>query len=190
MRVFIFFILPLSDEKNYNLLSKIENMPLHLYKSSQLMVLSTAGIAYRAKTSPRYRMPRNNQNSTKGSVCRPALFKKTVHMNLNLERPTSRWLVFVSCTYSINYNIGCMGLLPDMWYCGLRMRRECRERFRRQWLQRKPLVSDPGMHHGTCVMHVPWCMSGSLTPQWRGKRSRHSRRMRNFMYLARGPYVV
>ena len=24
-------------------------------------------------------------------------------------------------------------------------------------------VSDPDMHHGTCVMHVPWCMSGSLT---------------------------
>ena len=30
-------------------------------------------------------------------------------------------------------------------------------------LQRKSLVSDPGMHHGTCVTHVPWCMSGSLT---------------------------
>ena len=29
--------------------------------------------------------------------------------------------------------------------------------------RRKPLVSDPGMHHGTCVTHVPWCMSGSLT---------------------------
>ena len=29
-------------------------------------------------------------------------------------------------------------------------------------LQRKPLVSDPGMHHGTCVTHVPWCVSGSL----------------------------
>ena len=27
----------------------------------------------------------------------------------------------------------------------------------------KPLVSDPGMHHGTCVTHVSWCMSGSLT---------------------------
>ena len=25
------------------------------------------------------------------------------------------------------------------------------------------LVSHPGMHHGTCVTHVPWCMSGSLT---------------------------
>ena len=29
--------------------------------------------------------------------------------------------------------------------------------------QRKPLVSDPGMHHGTWVTHVPWCMSGSRT---------------------------
>ena len=40
---------------------------------------------------------------------------------------------------------------------------ECRERFSRHWLRRKPLVSDPAMHHGTCVTHVPWCMSVSLT---------------------------
>ena len=33
----------------------------------------------------------------------------------------------------------------------------------RRRLQRKTLVSDPVMHHGTCVMHMPWCMSGSLT---------------------------
>ena len=33
----------------------------------------------------------------------------------------------------------------------------------RHRLQRKTLVSDPVMHHGTCVTHVPWCMSGSLT---------------------------
>ena len=39
-------------------------------------------------------------------------------------------------------------------------------RFPRHRLQRKPLVNDPGMDHGTCVTHVPWCMSGSLT---RGK---------------------
>ena len=38
-----------------------------------------------------------------------------------------------------------------------------REHFPRHRLQRKPLVSDPGMHHGTCVTHMPWCMSGSLT---------------------------
>ena len=35
--------------------------------------------------------------------------------------------------------------------------------FPRRRFQRKPLVSDSGMHHGTCVTHVPWCMSGSLT---------------------------
>ena len=34
--------------------------------------------------------------------------------------------------------------------------------FPRRRFQRKPLVSYPGMHHGTCVTHVPWCMSGSL----------------------------
>ena len=33
--------------------------------------------------------------------------------------------------------------------------------FPRRRLQRKLLVSDPGMHHGTCVTHVPWCMSVS-----------------------------
>ena len=33
----------------------------------------------------------------------------------------------------------------------------------RRRFQRKPIVSDRGIHHGTCVTHVPWCMSGSLT---------------------------
>ena len=47
-----------------------------------------------------------------------------------------------------------------------------------------PRVCDPDIHHGTCVAHVPCCMPGSLTSgflwsRWRGKRSRHSRRMRN-----------
>ena len=37
-----------------------------------------------------------------------------------------------------------------------------------------PHVSDPDMHHGTCVTHVPWCMPGSLTSgflwnRWQGK---------------------
>ena len=45
--------------------------------------------------------------------------------------------------------------------------------------------SDPDMHHGTCVTHVPWCMPGSLTSrrflwrQWRGKRCRCSHHMRS-----------
>ena len=60
-----------------------------------------------------------------------------------------------------------MGLLPDTLNDGLRMHRECRERFPRHRLQWKPLISDPGMHPGTCVTHVPWCMTGS---QIRGGR--------------------
>ena len=45
-------------------------------------------------------------------------------------------------------------------------------------------ISDPDMHHGKCVAHVPWCMpgsliSGSLWSRLREKRSRHSRRLRN-----------
>ena len=39
--------------------------------------------------------------------------------------------------------------------------------FPRNRLNRKPLVSDPGIHHVTCVTHVPWCISGSLT-RWCG----------------------
>ena len=56
------------------------------------------------------------------------------------------------------------------------------------------LVSDPDMHHGTCVTHVPWCMLGSLNngsrwSRWRGKRSDIpvACATRNFAYLVRGP---
>ena len=71
----------------------------------------------------------------------------------------------------------------------MRKRRECRERFPRHRLQRKSLVSDLGMHHDTCVTHVPWCMSRPLTrgggengPGIPGTGATH-----NFTYLARGP---
>ena len=30
-------------------------------------------------------------------------------------------------------------------------------------LSPSPRFTDPDMHHGTCVTHVPWCMPGSLT---------------------------
>ena len=50
-----------------------------------------------------------------------------------------------------------MAFLTEKQKCGLRMRWECRERFPRHRFQRKPLVSNSGMHQGTCVTHVPWC---------------------------------
>ena len=44
------------------------------------------------------------------------------------------------------------------------MRRLCRERFPRRRLQRKPLVSDPGMRRARGVVHV-----GIVNPWWRGE---------------------
>ena len=67
---------------------------------------------------------------------------------------------------------------------------ECQERYPRHRLQRKQLVGDPGMHHGTCVMQMPWCMSGSLTcgggENVSGIPGAYT--TRNFTYLARGPW--
>ena len=62
--------------------------------------------------------------------------------------------------------------------------------FPRHRLQRKPLVSDPGMHHGTCVTRVPWCMSGSLIGGGGGNVPGIPRACAtpNFTYLVRGPW--
>ena len=54
-----------------------------------------------------------------------------------------------------------------------------------------PQVSDPDIHHGTCVTHVPQCMprsptSGFLWSRRWGKRSRHSRRMHNPQFYVFG----
>ena len=51
--------------------------------------------------------------------------------------------------------------------------------------------SNPNMHHGTCITHVPWCMPGSLTggflwSRWREKRSQHPRHMQNPRFCVSG----
>ena len=83
-----------------------------------------------------------------------------------------------------------MGLLPDTENCRLRMRRECRERFPLQPISKESASyrsrhASRHVRHARAVMHV-----GIAYLRWRGKRSRHSRRMRtrNFAYLARGPW--
>ena len=70
------------------------------------------------------------------------------------------------------------------------MRWECRERF-----PRHRGLSDPDMHLGTCVTHVPWCMPGSLNSgflwsRWRGNRSRHSRRILQFYVSGKRPMLA
>ena len=103
----------------------------------------------------------------------------------------SLWITIIFVHF-IARTISSMGLLPDTYNCGLGMRRECRERFPHHRFQRKPLVSDPGMHHGTRDMHVPWCLLGSLN------RSDGENvpgipcacASGNFAYLVRGPWLL
>ena len=70
------------------------------------------------------------------------------------------------------------------------MRRECLEHFSRHWLQRKPLVSDRGMHHDTCVSQVSWCMSGSLNLGCGKNVPRPSRRMHNPQFYVSGKRLI
>ena len=81
-----------------------------------------------------------------------------------------------------------MGLLPDMCNCRLPMRWGCQERFPHHRFQRKPLVNDPCMHHSTCVTHVPWYMSRSLTRSGGENVSGipGARATRNFRHVTRG----
>ena len=59
-----------------------------------------------------------------------------------------------------------------------------------------PRVSDPDVHHGMCVTHMPWCMPGSLTrgflwSRWRGTNFPGipgACTTRNFTYLVRGSW--
>ena len=101
------------------------------------------------------------------------------------------WISYIILYYNSPL-MQTMGLLPDTQNSGLHMRQECQGRFPRHRLQRKPLVSDPAMHHGTCFTHAPWCMSGSLNrgggdnvPGIPGACT-----TRNFSHLVRGPSMV
>ena len=58
--------------------------------------------------------------------------------------------------------------------------------------QMKPVVSDSGMYHATCMTHVPWCMSESLI---RGDGENlpgipGACATRNLRYLVRGPWLL
>ena len=83
--------------------------------------------------------------------------------------------------YVVSY---CDFLFPYGDHSGYRLS----HRHRLQW---KTLISDPGMHHGTCITHVQWFMSGLLSrggeenvPGIPGVCAAHK-----FTYLVRAPCV-
>ena len=101
--------------------------------------------------------------------------------------PPSLLETIKSLPFMVKYS--SMDFLPDTYNCGLRMRRECRESF-----PRHRRLAIPTCITARAVTHVPWCMPGSLTrgflwSRWRGKYSRHSRRMHNpqFHVSGKGP---
>ena len=53
-----------------------------------------------------------------------------------------------------------------------------------------PRVSDPNMHHGTCVTHVPWWMPGSLTSGFLWSRLREKRSPRDLTYCSHKPECI
>ena len=89
------------------------------------------------------------------------------------------WLKSADC-------ISTMGLLPDTQNRWLRMRRECRKRFPRPPTSRetgsyRSRHASRHVRHARAVMHA-----GIANPRCRGKRSRHSRRMRNPQFYVSG----
>ena len=81
---------------------------------------------------------------------------------MNTFRPRQNGRYFADDIFKyifLNENVWMLIKISLKKNCGLRMHRECRERFPRNQIQSKPLVNDPGMHHG---MHV-----GIFNPRWR-----------------------
>ena len=73
----------------------------------------------------KYKWPQNFVGKCSFSVGKVAI------LHADHTPSMARWLVwgFKGCLVGYTWNLIAMGLLPDTQYCGLRMRRECRERF-------------------------------------------------------------
>ena len=106
--------------------------------------------------------------------------------------PRGLALIFDKTSYCKSLEISKPGVLGLGFHIGSKSwHHPCEAAYKAlvNFMARLPLVSDPSMHHGTCVTHVPWCMSGSLTcgggenvPCIFGACA-----TRNCTYLARGP---
>ena len=91
--------------------------------------------------------------STKGRWCEKMCPRPDVIMKYNFIEFTFQVVLNLYLHFTPFPNteiVQVMDRLTDTKNCRLRMHRECRERFPRHRFQRKPLVNDPGMHHGTC----------------------------------------
>ena len=73
-------------------------------------------------------------------------------VKMHLKMPSGKW------------RPSCLGL-NVLTLCGLNWIFSIRKMVQKLFCREQfiPLVFDPGMHQGTCVTHVLWCILGSLT---------------------------
>ena len=115
-------------------------------------------------------------------------------MHLPLERACSKSIVFI-----LNHLPPIESYLESLKNCNGPLTRYVKLRvenapgmpgtFSPPPTSKKPLISDPSMHHDMCVTYVPWHVSGSLT-HGGGENVPDipfACATRNFTYLARGP---
>ena len=96
---------------------------------------------------------------------RPFCLGLNVLIRANKVRMIQLYFVGPLCGETSEFDVpgtSTVGLLPDTQIACCVCAANAGNVFPCGGLQRKPLVKDPGMHHGTCVTHVPWCMPGSL----------------------------
>ena len=107
-------------------------------------------------------------------------------MNLNIS--PSKWRPF--CRRDTAYEDRCQAWAS----CQIRKIASAHAPEMPETFSPSPQVSDPDMHHGTCITHVPWCMPGSLTSGflWKiggmGGNVPGACATCNFTYLVRGPW--
>ena len=119
----------------------------------------------------------DNSSNIQPKFYRKSEFRKSGYRERNL-RINAIWIFYVPCKIVVMCEFygrlmySSMGLFPERFFPPTR-------------------INDPDMHHATCVTHVQWCIPGSLISgflwsRWRGKRSRHARRMRNPHFYVSG----
>ena len=171
----------------------------HVYKKSQIWprcFLKCQSLVSHKKWT-RFSFRRGSRKYPENENCHASYWKKITNISHSLFTFLNSWTVYQRIPPRVNearhqsavIDRVAMGLLPATQICGLRMRRECRERFPHPPTSNETVIqrsrhASRHVRHARAVMHV-----GIAYLWWRGKRSRHSRRMRtrNLTYLARGP---
>ena len=134
-------------------------------------------------------------NIASGNSLAPDGTKQTLPKPMFINNHCSRYLplIWTSKLLNWNYNGERMTKLMSWASCQIRKIAGCACAGNAGNVFPPPWVSEPDKHHGTCVTHVPWCLSGSLTSGFLWSRwweKTYSRRMRNPQFYVSGRWPM